>query len=108
MNLIHDPGPWQFYLQKHQNSGAPLLEIKRMYLAEQAVFYQQAMQLQSAMESAQGSGGGQPIGVITASTTTTTTEAPTTTTTTTSTTTTTTTEEPTTTTTSTTTTTTTV
>lgn len=90
MNLIHDPGPWQFYLQKHQNSGVPLLEIKRMYLAEQAVFYQQAMQLQSAMETAQGNGGGQPIGVITASTTTTTTEAPTTTTTTSTTTTTTT------------------
>lgn len=97
MNLIHDPGAWQTYQQRY--SGLPILEVKRMYLAEQAQFYQQAMQLQSAMELAQGNGGGQVEGVIgveptttTTSTTTTTTTAAPTTTTTTSTTTTTTTE----------------
>lgn len=110
MNLIHDPGSWQSFQHKHANSGKSILDIKRMYLIEQAQFYEQAMQVQSALAMAEGNGGGQPIGVIgpvetttTSTTTTTTTEEPTTTT---STTTTTTTEEPTTTTSTTTTTTT--
>ena len=100
MNLILDPGSWQSFQHRHAKSDMPILEMKRMYLAEQAKFHEQFMMSQAAAEMAQGNGGGQSIGVIG--------PVDTTTTTTTSTTTTTTTEEPTTTTTSTTTTTTTV
>lgn len=87
MNLILDPGSWQSFSHRHANSGLPLLEIKRMYLIEQAKFHEQVMTMQVAAEMAQGNGGGRPVGVIgIPGTTTTTTAAPTTSTTTTTTT----------------------
>ena len=49
MIIANDPGPWQFYVKRHDNIGLPMDMVKRKYLAEGLAFHE-LMQM-SMMES---------------------------------------------------------
>jgi hypothetical protein len=40
MLIINDPGPWQYYVNRPDNVGLPLMEIKDKYMREQLLFEQ--------------------------------------------------------------------
>ena len=54
------PGPWQHYLNRRDNVGLPIMEVKSKYIKEQLLFEQQMnfMHHQQMLMSQQSSGGG--------------------------------------------------
>jgi hypothetical protein len=40
MLITNDPGPWQYYVNRPDNVGLPLMEIKDKYMREQLIFEQ--------------------------------------------------------------------
>ena len=44
---IHQPGPWTQYLNKKENAGVPLMEVRKKYLKEQALYENYVSQLQT-------------------------------------------------------------
>ena len=54
------PGPWQFYVNRADNKGLSITEIKSKYIMEQFLFEQQMNFLlqQQLLMSQQASGGG--------------------------------------------------
>jgi len=54
------PGPWQFYVNRADNKGLSIAEIKSKYLMEQFLFEQQMnfLMQQQLLMSQQASGGG--------------------------------------------------
>jgi hypothetical protein len=40
MLITNDPGPWQYYVNRPDNVGLPLMEIKDKYMREQLLFEQ--------------------------------------------------------------------
>ena len=60
MFITNDPGPWQYYVNRQDNIGLPIMEIKNKYMQEQLLFEQQMnfMYQQQMLMSQQASGGG--------------------------------------------------
>jgi len=60
MFITNDPGPWQYYVNRQDNVGLPIMEIKNKYIQEQLLFEQQMnfMYQQQMLMSQQASGGG--------------------------------------------------
>jgi hypothetical protein len=63
MFIPNDPGPWQYYVNRQDNVGLPIMEIKNKYMQEQLLFEQQMnfMYQQQMLMSQQASGGGGPL-----------------------------------------------
>ena len=60
MFIVNHPGPWQSYLNRPDNVGKSLMEVKDKYLQEQLLFenYMSFMHQQQMMMSQAASGGG--------------------------------------------------
>ena len=60
MLLTNDPGPWQFYINRPDNAGLSIMEVKDKYMREQLLFEQNLnfIQQQQLMMSNASSGGG--------------------------------------------------
>ena len=59
MFLINPPGPWQYYVNRADNKGLSLMEIKNKYMKEQLLFEQHMnFQMQQQMVFQQQSAGG--------------------------------------------------
>lgn len=58
----NDPGPWQYYLNRPDNVGKPLMEVRDKYLQEQLLFENyMSFITQQQMLMAQSAGGGGPL-----------------------------------------------
>ena len=65
MFISNDPGPWQYYVNRQDNVGLPIMEVKDKYMREQLLFEQQMnfiYQQQLIMSNA-SAGGGPPQNV---------------------------------------------
>jgi hypothetical protein len=63
MFIVNNPGPWQYYVNRPDNRGLPLMEIKDKYMREQLLFEQYIsfqMQQQMLMQQNASGGGGFP------------------------------------------------
>ena len=59
MFLINPPGPWQYYVNRADNKGLSLMEIKNKYMKEQLLFEQHmSFQMQQQMFLQQQASGG--------------------------------------------------
>jgi hypothetical protein len=59
MFLINHPGPWQYYVNRADNKGLSLMEIKNKYMKEQLLFEQHmSFQMQQQMFLQQQASGG--------------------------------------------------
>jgi hypothetical protein len=59
MLITNHPGPWQYYVNRSDNKGLPLMEVKDKYLREQLLFEQYiSFQMQQQMLISQQSSGG--------------------------------------------------
>jgi hypothetical protein len=59
MFLINPPGPWQYYVNRADNKGLSLMEIKNKYMKEQLLFEQHmSFQMQQQMFLQQQAAGG--------------------------------------------------
>ena len=60
MLLTNDPGPWQYYVNRPDNVGLPIMEVKDKYMREQLLFEQNLnfIQQQQLIMSNASSGGG--------------------------------------------------
>jgi hypothetical protein len=60
MFIVNHPGPWQSYLNRPDNIGKPLMEVKDKYLQEQLLFenYMSFIHQQQMMMVNASSGGG--------------------------------------------------
>ena len=60
MFLINHPGPWQYYVNRADNKGLSLMEIKNKYMKEKLLFEQHMnFQMQQQMFLQQQSAGGE-------------------------------------------------
>ena len=59
MFIVNNPGPWQYYVNRSDNKGLPIMEIKDKYMREQLLFEQyMSFQMQQQMFLQQQSSGG--------------------------------------------------
>ena len=60
MFITHHPGPWQSYLNRPDNVGKSLMEVRDRYLQEQLLFenYMSFIHQQQMLMSQAASGGG--------------------------------------------------
>jgi hypothetical protein len=60
MLITNDPGPWQYYVNRPDNVGLPIMEIKDKYMREQLLFEQNLnfIQQQQMIMAQQLAGGG--------------------------------------------------
>jgi len=60
--VANHPGPWQYFINRSDNVGRPLMEVRDKYLQEQLLFenYMSFVQ-QQQMLMAQSTGGGGPL-----------------------------------------------
>jgi len=59
MFIVNHPGPWQYYVNRPDNKGLNIMEIKSKYLQEQLLFEQyMSFQMQQQMLSSQNASGG--------------------------------------------------
>lgn len=59
MFIVNNPGPWQHYVNRPDNKGLPLMEIKNKYMREQLLFEQYiSFQMQQQMFLQQQASGG--------------------------------------------------
>jgi hypothetical protein len=62
MFLSNDPGPWQYYVNRQDNVGLSIMEVKDKYMREQLLFEQQMNFIyQQQMIMSQVSSGGGPL-----------------------------------------------
>ena len=64
MFLSNDPGPWQYYINRQDNVGLSIMEVKDKYMREQLLFEQQMnfiYQQQMIMSQASSGGGPRPL-----------------------------------------------
>ena len=62
MFITNDPGPWQYYVNRQDNVGLPIMEVKDKYMREQLLFEQQMnFMYQQQMLMSQASSGGGPL-----------------------------------------------
>ena len=55
---INDPGPWQWFVQRTDNVGIPLMEQRRKYMQEQLLFEDYISTIHTVNTIAAGAGGG--------------------------------------------------
>ena len=59
MFIVNNPGPWQYYINRPDNRGLPLMEIKDKYMREQLLFEQYvSFQMHQQMLMSQNTSGG--------------------------------------------------
>ena len=60
MFISNNPGPWQYYVNRQDNVGLSIMEVKDKYMREQLLFEQQMnfIHQQQMIMSQQSSGGG--------------------------------------------------
>ena len=59
MFIVNPPGPWQYYVNRPDNKGLNIMEIKSKYLKEQLLFEQyMSFQMQQQMLLSQNASGG--------------------------------------------------
>jgi len=60
MFITNNPGPWQYFINRHDNIGLPIMEVKDKYMREQLLFEQQMnfIYQQQIIRSQISSGGG--------------------------------------------------
>ena len=59
MFIVNNPGPWQYYINRPDNRGLPLMEIKDKYMREQLLFEQYvSFQMHQQMLMSQNASGG--------------------------------------------------
>jgi hypothetical protein len=59
MFIVNNPGPWQYYVNRPDNRGLPIMEIKNKYMREQLLFEQyMSFQMQQQMFLQQQASGG--------------------------------------------------
>jgi hypothetical protein len=58
MLITNDPGPWQYYVNRPDNVGLPIMEIKDKYMREQLLFEQNLNFIQQQMIMSNSSSGG--------------------------------------------------
>ena len=59
MFIVNNPGPWQYYVNRPDNKGLNIMEIKDKYLREQLLFEQFiSFQMQQQMLLSQNVSGG--------------------------------------------------
>jgi hypothetical protein len=59
MFIVNHPGPWQHYVNRPDNKGLNIMEVKSKYLQEQLLFEQyMSFQMQQQMLLSQNSSGG--------------------------------------------------
>jgi len=62
MFLTNHPGPWQDYLNRPDNKGLPLMEIKNKYMKEQLLYENyMSFQMQQQLMMSNASAGGGPL-----------------------------------------------
>ena len=65
MYFVNEPGPWQYYVNRPDNIGLPIMEIKDKYMREQLLFEQQYnLHIQQNMSFNSQGGGPMPTGSI--------------------------------------------
>lgn len=65
MFISNNPGPWQYYVNRQDNVGLSIMEVKDKYMREQLLFEQQMnfIHQQQMLSSMAASGGGPPQNV---------------------------------------------
>jgi hypothetical protein len=59
MFIVNNPGPWQYYVNRPDNRGLSLMEVKDKYMREQLLFEQYvSFQMQQQMMMQQNASGG--------------------------------------------------
>lgn len=59
MFIVNHPGPWQHYVNRPDNKGLNIIEIKSKYLKEQLLFEQyMSFQMQQQLLMSQNASGG--------------------------------------------------
>ena len=60
MSISNNPGPWQYYVNRQDNVGLSIMEVKDKYMREQLLFEQQMnfIHQQQMLSSMAASGGG--------------------------------------------------
>jgi hypothetical protein len=59
MFIVNHPGPWQYYVNRPDNKGLNIMEIKSKYLQEQLLFEQyMSFQMQQQLLLSQNASGG--------------------------------------------------
>ena len=60
MFISNNPGPWQYYVNRQDNVGLSIMEVKDKYMREQLLFEQQMnfIYQQQMLSSMAASGGG--------------------------------------------------
>lgn len=60
MFISNNPGPWQYYVNRQDNVGLSIMEVKDKYMREQLLFEQQMnfIHQQQMLSSMAASGGG--------------------------------------------------
>ena len=62
MFLTNHPGPWQAYLNRSDNKGLPLMEVKNKYMQEQLLYENyMSFQMQQQLMMSNASAGGGPL-----------------------------------------------
>lgn len=65
MFIVNHPGPWQSYLNRPDNAGKSLMEVRDKYLQEQLLFENYMSFIhQQQMMMANASGGGGPLPTV--------------------------------------------
>jgi hypothetical protein len=57
MFLINNPGPWQLYIKRRDNTNLPLMEVRNKYLAESIKYEQQLLSLLGTIGTSGAAGG---------------------------------------------------
>ena len=62
MFIVDHPGPWQYYVNRSDNKGLPLMEVKNKYMQEQLLYENyMSFQMQQQLMMSNASAGGGPL-----------------------------------------------
>ena len=62
MFLVNHPGPWQYYVNRSDNKGLPITEVKNKYMQEQLLYENyMSFQMQQQLLMSNASAGGGPL-----------------------------------------------
>jgi hypothetical protein len=56
--IANDPGPWQYYVNRPDNKGLHIMEVRNKYLTEQLIFEEQYNRYIQQMNWLNNQGGG--------------------------------------------------
>jgi hypothetical protein len=62
MFIVNHPGPWQYYVNRSDNKGLPITEVKNKYMQEQLLYENyMSFQMQQQLMMSNASAGGGPL-----------------------------------------------